>query len=69
VITKSEFEEWQLHPTTKELFKHISEQVEQAKEALATDAGTNPLADRDLVGGIAAFREVLDWVPEFPTEE
>jgi hypothetical protein len=69
VINKSEFEEWQHHPVTKELFKHIAGQVEQAKEALATDAGTNPLADRDLVGGVAAFREVLDWIPEYPEEE
>lgn len=64
-MLKDEFNEWRLHPVTKELIEYISDQISQAKETLAQDAGINPLADRDLVGGVAAFREVLEWQPEF----
>lgn len=68
MISKEEFADWQRNPVTREMVKWISEQVEQAKETLASDAGINPLADRDLVGGITAFKDVLDWKPEFIEE-
>lgn len=68
MITRGEFAEWRRNPVTRALFEFIDEQVEQAKEGLAMDAGLNPLADRDLVGGIAAFRDVLEWQPEMEQE-
>jgi hypothetical protein len=65
MVTKDEFSDWLRNPVTKTLIEHIEEQVEQAKETLADSAGINPLADSNLVGGIAAFREVIDWKPEY----
>lgn len=68
MVSRVEFEDWTRSAVTREMFKYVRDQVDSAKEALATDAGINPLADRDLVGGIAALREVLEWQPDYGDE-
>lgn len=70
MVTKDEFEEWKHHPVTKLLKEHLEEQIESAKETLSREAGMNPLADQNLVGGIAAIKDdVLEWKPEYFTDE
>lgn len=65
MVTKDEFQEWLHHPVTKVLKNYLEDQIEAAKETLSQEAGMNPLADQNLVGGISACREVLDWKPEY----
>jgi hypothetical protein len=69
ICTKDEFAEWKSHPVTKALFSYLGEQVDNAKDILSTSAGSNPLADKELVGAIEAAKDVLDWTPELIDEE
>ena len=62
-ITKEEYIEWKHSIVTKELFNYISEQIDSSKETLVSEAGLNPLADQNSVGGIAAFKDILEWQP------
>lgn len=69
ICTKEEFAEWKGHPVTKALFEHMRSLISDSKDTLGSNAGQNPLADRDLVGGISALTDVLEWQPDIIDEE
>lgn len=64
MVSLDEFNEWLHNPVTRDLMSHIRQTIEDSKELLANEAGVNQNADRQIVGGISAFREILEWKPE-----
>lgn len=59
MITKGDFLEWKANPVTKKLFIILEQWIEIGKEELSTSAGENPLTDRERVGKLNAFKDVL----------
>lgn len=64
ICTKDEFIEWATHPVTKALVEHLNKTIDDSKDILASEAGSNPIADRELVGGISAMKDILEWKPD-----
>jgi hypothetical protein len=65
MVTKDEYLEWRRNPVTQELLGYLRQQIEEAKDILATEAGLSPGQDRYLVGGVALCVEMLEWHPEY----
>lgn len=59
-MTKQDFADWKLHPVTKEVFNQLRQRIRDLQDVLGTSAGIDPLQDRHLVGGIAAYNDLLN---------
>ena len=60
-ISQSDFIDWRSNQVTKAFFEAAGIRIAEAKEILATSAGSDPLNDRYLVGLIAAYNEIADF--------
>jgi hypothetical protein len=69
VISPSEFEEWQNHFITKEFYEAVINRIDDAKDILSESAGMDSDQDNFYRGFIHAYREVLSFRVDSPTEE
>lgn len=68
-MTAADFYDWKRHPMTQIVIENLAKNVRDLKEALAEQAGKDPLEDRFRAGYIAAFNDIIrmDW--EEPEEQ
>lgn len=66
-MNKSDFVDWKRHPVTKVVFSQLQERVQGLYEMLGSSAGQNPVQDSRFVGGIEAYKDMLNI--EFEDEE
>lgn len=59
-VTKEDFIDWKAQPVTKRLYAAIQYWIEVGKEELSVSAGSDPLIDKERVGKLNAYRELLD---------
>lgn len=59
-MTKDDFISWKTNPVTKEVFSGLKARIAEIKEVLAESAGFNPLTDREYVGAIKAYTDMLE---------
>lgn len=59
MITKEDFIQWRSEPVTKRVFELIAEKLNLGIEELSYRAGENPVTDREYVGKISAYRDLL----------
>ena len=52
--------EWKGFSLTQEIMGELKRRQEWLKEQLAEQAGLNPIADREKVGAIKAYQDMLD---------
>lgn len=60
-LNQSDFTDWRSNRVTKAFFSAAQERIEDAKDLLSFSAGADPLADRQLVGLIQAYRELQEF--------
>ncbi len=58
-MTKSEFIDWKGHPVTKEVFRILSGRIQDMYEMLGSSAGLDPGQDREFVGAIKAYKDMI----------
>lgn len=68
-MTKEEYIDWKNHPITKVFFSEISNLIREGEEELGSSAGLDSLFDRFRVGGIYAYKNVLDMEIQFDKED
>lgn len=61
ILSQSDFRDWKTNLVTEAFFEAAQYRIAEAKEILATSAGSDPLNDRYLVGLIAAYTELQDF--------
>lgn len=61
MISRAEFMDWKSSLVTKAFFEAADERVEDAKEILASSAGTDSINDSYLRGFIRAYREMQEF--------
>lgn len=61
MITQSDFIAWKDEPLTRAWFEACMERIEEAKEILSVQAGTDQLMDNFYRGFIYAYREMMDF--------
>lgn len=59
MISKEDFIQWKSEPVTKRIMELITEKIKSGMEELSYCAGSDPITDRERVGKLAAFRDVL----------
>lgn len=58
-MTAADFYDWKRHPMTQVVIEQFASRVRDLKEALAEQAGKDPLEDRFRAGYIAAFNDII----------
>lgn len=58
-MNKRDFYDWKRHPVTQVVFSQLANRVRECEERLGSSAGINPISDRELVGAIQAYKDVL----------
>ena len=61
--------EWQDQEVTRAVKQTIREKIDELAEYLSKNAGENPDEDRKMVGGIAAYRHLLEIEFDLTEEE
>ena len=69
MLTKREVVEWQDQEVTKAVKASINEKIDELTAYLSKNAGENPDEDRKMVGGIAAYRHLLEIEFDLTEEE
>lgn len=59
-MTKTEFIDWKQHPVTQNVFSQLTARVQNIQEILGQSAGTNPAQDREFVGAVKAYNDILN---------
>lgn len=59
MITKDDFIQWKSEPVTKRIMELIATKINVGMEELSHCAGSNPITDREYVGKLAAYRDIL----------
>ena len=67
-MTKNDFIDWKRHPVTQVMFAQLGKRIQEIYEILGEQAGLNPLRDRELVGAVKAYQDIINIEPE-DTEE
>jgi hypothetical protein len=66
-LNKQDFVDWKRHPVTQVVFSQLQERVQNLYEMLGSSAGQDPVQDSQFVGGIKAYKDMLDI--EYDVEE
>ena len=61
--------EWQDQEVTRAVKQAVREKIDELAEYLSKNAGENPDEDRKMVGGIAAYRHLLEIEFDLTEEE
>lgn len=59
-MTPQEFSDWKRHPVTQVVMSQLASRVAELKDVLAYNAGVNPTSDREIVGAIKAYTDMLE---------
>ena len=60
--------EWQDHEVTRAVKATVQEKLDELVQYLSKNAGEHPDEDRKMVGGIAAYRHLLEIEFDFEVE-
>ena len=60
MLTNREVVEWQDQEVTKAVKRAVQSKIDELTEYLSRNAGETPDEDRKMVGGIAAYRHLLE---------
>lgn len=60
-LSQSDFKDWRSNKVTQAFFQAARERIEEAKDLLSYSAGSDSIADRELVGLIRAYRELQEF--------
>jgi hypothetical protein len=66
-LNKSDFTDWKRHPVTMVVFSQLTQRITELQEILGDRAGIDPVQDREYVGAIKAYRDLLNT--EYDEEE
>jgi hypothetical protein len=59
-LNKQDFIDWKRHPVTQVVFSQLTQRITDLQEILSDRAGENPVQDREYVGAIKAYRDLLN---------
>lgn len=59
-MNKSDVTDWKRHPVTQVVFSQLSQRIADIQEILSEQAGLNPAQDREYVGAIKAYRDIIN---------
>ena len=59
-MNAKDFYDWKRHPVTQVVMSQLAGRVQELKEVLAYNAGNNALSDREVVGAIKAYNDMLE---------
>lgn len=60
MTSKAEFSDWKQHPVTVVVMDQLKQRVFDVQEILGKSAGANPVQDREYVGAIKAYTDMID---------
>ena len=66
-MNKADFIDWKSSPVTQVIFSQLEQRIRSLQEILGNSAGLDPLQDREFVGAIKAYYDMLN--PEWEEEE
>ena len=69
MLSTREVVEWQDQEVTRVVKQAVREKIDELAEYLSKNAGENPDEDRKMVGGIAAYRHLLEIEFDLTEEE
>jgi hypothetical protein len=59
-VNYKDFQDWKRHPVTQAVFNQLNYRIREIHEILEEQAGNNPLFDKELVGAIKAYKDVMN---------
>jgi len=59
-LNKLDLLDWKRHPVTQIVLTQINQRILDLQDILSEQAGLNPVKDREYVGAIKAFRDMLN---------
>lgn len=59
-MNRSDFTDWKRHPVTQVVFSQLNQRIFDIQEILSEQAGVNPVQDREFVGAIKAYRDMVN---------
>lgn len=59
-MNRSDFTDWKRHPVTQVVFSQLSQRIFDLQEILSEQAGANPVQDREYVGAIKAYKDMVN---------
>lgn len=66
-MNHAEFIDWKRHPITQVVFSQLESRIQEMQEILGASAGINPTQDREFVGAIKAYKDMVNI--DFDEEE
>lgn len=68
-MNSKDFHDWKRHPVTQIVFSQLQHRISEIQEILSENAGVNPSQDREYVGAIKAYRDLIGIEFEETQEE
>lgn len=59
-MNRSDFTDWKRHPVTQVVFSQLNQRIFDLQEILSDQAGVNPVQDREYVGAIKAYKDMVN---------
>lgn len=59
-MNKADFTDWKRHPVTQVVFSQLNQRIFDLQEILSDQAGVNPVQDREYVGAIKAYKDMVN---------
>ncbi len=59
-MNKNDFTDWKRHPVTQVVFSQLTQRIADIQEILSEQAGANPIQDREFVGAIKAYKDMVN---------
>lgn len=59
-MNAKDFYDWKRHPVTQVVMSQLAGRVAELKEVLSYNAGNEPRSDREIVGAIKAYTDMLE---------
>lgn len=59
-MNKADFTDWKRHPVTQVVFSQLNQRIFDLQEILSDQAGANPVQDREYVGAIKAYKDMVN---------
>lgn len=66
-MNKADFKDWERHPITQIVFSQLKQRIQDIQEILSENAGISPVQDREYVGAIKAYKDMINI--EYEEEE
>lgn len=68
-MNKKDFFDWKRHPVTQIVFSQLQHRISEIQEILSETAGNNSNQDKEYVGAIKAYRDLIGIEYEETQEE